>query len=104
MNKHSDISIPMNNLKELFFMIEYKSGDKYIQSMKQYIVNPMAWFLTENICSMEIKSLTAELSKARKENNELKAQLKLAMAFVPKCTDDEETRNTPTLTPPTKEE
>lgn len=44
----------------------------------------------------------SQLSEAREENKKLKAQLKLAMAFVPKYTDDAETRNT--TTPPTKEE
>lgn len=30
-------------------MIERKPNDKYLQSMKQLLANPMAWFFTETI-------------------------------------------------------
>ena len=60
--KHSDIQTVKDNLKELFSMIEYKSSDKYIQSMKQYIVNPMAWFITEDMVK---QSQQQELERLR---------------------------------------
>jgi len=69
MGKHSDIQTVKDNLNELFSMIEYKKGDKYIQSMKQYLVNPMAWFITEDMVK---QSLQAELAKANEKVNYMK--------------------------------
>ena len=47
MLKHSDIDTIHDNLFELAQMINYKSSDPYIKSMYQYIVNPLAWIVTE---------------------------------------------------------
>jgi hypothetical protein len=49
MQKHDDIDTPIRDLTELLYMINYKSHDKYITSMKQCIINPLAWLHTEKI-------------------------------------------------------
>jgi hypothetical protein len=56
MLKHDDLDTIISNLHELLTMIEHRSGDMYIASMKQYIVNPMAWVLTEKM----IRALKSE--------------------------------------------
>ena len=47
MLKHDDLDTIHSNLFELSRMINYKSSDPYIKSMYQYIVNPIAWVVTE---------------------------------------------------------
>ena len=47
MLKHDDLDTIHSNLFELARMINYKSSDPYIKSMYQYIVNPIAWVVTE---------------------------------------------------------
>jgi hypothetical protein len=50
MIKHSDFDTPLCDLRKLFEMINQKAdSDKFICAMRQYIVNPLAWFETENI-------------------------------------------------------
>jgi hypothetical protein len=49
MQKHDDINAVISDLTELFHMINRKSHDSYITSMKQYIVNPLAWLHAEKI-------------------------------------------------------
>jgi hypothetical protein len=53
MLKHSDIDTIHSNLFELLRMIDYKNDDMYIQSMRQYIVNPIAWIITEKAARTE---------------------------------------------------
>ena len=45
--KNHDIDTAISDLTELFHMINRKSHDRYITSMKQYIVNPLAWLHAE---------------------------------------------------------
>jgi len=49
MLKHSDLDTIADNLHELFNLIERRPDDMYITSMKQYIVNPLAWVITEKV-------------------------------------------------------
>ena len=48
--KRNDIKTAISDLAELFKMIEYKANtDEYICSMKQYIVNPLAYLHAKEI-------------------------------------------------------
>ena len=54
--KRDDIKTAISNLAELFKMIEYKANtDEYVSSMKQYIVNPLAYLHAKDIqqCSRQ---------------------------------------------------
>jgi len=45
----NDIDVAISNLAELMSMIEHRSDDMYIASMKQLCVNPLVYLHTENI-------------------------------------------------------
>jgi ornithine carbamoyltransferase len=49
MERHSDLDTPISNLAELLSIVERRPDDMYITSMKQYIVNPLAWLITERM-------------------------------------------------------
>jgi len=64
MIKHDDMDTPLNDLRALFEMINQKAGsDKFICAMRQYIVNPLAWFETEKIAKSAAKKAVSEVGE-----------------------------------------
>ena len=81
MLKHDDLDTIHSNLFELARMINYKSSDPYIKSMYQYIVNPIAWVVTEQAVRA---SKNIEDSK---NSSQAVQQLKAKIAAIVKETD-----------------